>query len=100
MFIRMTIMQLRTESIDAAVGIFKDSVLPAARAQEGFRKEHLLIDRQTGKFVCVTFWKTREDAAASEENRFYQEQLIKFMGFFAAPPIKEDYELIVADENP
>jgi hypothetical protein len=34
---------------------------------------------------------------ATEEGRFFQEQLVKFMGFFKEPPIREAYEVIVKE---
>ena len=64
---------------------------PSARKQKGFRGACLLIDRPDGKGIAVTFWRTEKDARSNEENRYYQEQLVKFLTFFAAPPIREGF---------
>jgi hypothetical protein len=34
---------------------------------------------------------------ATESSHFFQEQLVKFMTFFKAPPIREAYEVVVQD---
>jgi heme-degrading monooxygenase HmoA len=95
MFARMTILQVKQESIAAAIKLFRTSVVPEAKKQKGFRGACLLVDRPAGKGIAVTFWRTEKDALANEESRFYQEQLIKFLGFFSGPPIREGYEVSV-----
>jgi hypothetical protein len=32
---------------------------------------------------------------ANEENRYYQEQLVKFMPLFLSDPVREGYELVL-----
>ncbi len=100
MFARMTIIQVNLEDIDGAIGIYKKSVVPAAEKQKGYKGACLLIDRQAGKGISVTFWKTEKDAQANEENLFYQEQLVKFQPLFSGPPIREGYEVVVHALSP
>jgi len=41
-------------------------------------------------------WESEEDAIANEENRFYQEQLVKFLNLLEEPSfIREEYEVKV-----
>jgi hypothetical protein len=70
-------------------------VVPEAKKQKGYRGACFLIDRKLGKGISVTFWRNEGDAVANEENRYYQEQLVKFLSMFAGPPIREGYEVSV-----
>ena len=95
MLARMTFLQVKPESIEEGISIFRTSVIPAAKKQTGFRGACLLVDRDTGKCIVVTFWRNEMDVRASEENRHYQEQLVKGLHLFAGPPIREGYEVTI-----
>jgi heme-degrading monooxygenase HmoA len=96
----MTIIQVKPEKIDDAVGIYRKSVLPEAKKQKGYRGACLLVDPKSGKFVSVTFWRTEKDAIANEENLYYQEQLVKFLSILAGQMIREGYEVRVHSMDP
>lgn len=98
MFARLTIMHIDIEKIDDAIKVYKKSVVPAAREQKGFRGAYLLADRKTGKGISLTLWRNEEDALANEKNRYYQEQLVKFVPFFISAPIREGYEVSLREE--
>ncbi len=93
MFARLTTLNVKLDKVDEAIGIYKKSVLPAARKQKGFVGACLLSDRRTGKGLSLTFWKSEEDALANERNLYYQEQLVKFVSVLQTPPIREGYEV-------
>ena len=95
MFARLTTMDIFTDRIDEAIKLYRKSVIPAAKKQRGFTAAYLLSDRNTGKGMAITFWKSEEDALANERNLYYQEQLVKFITFFKSPPIREGYEVSV-----
>jgi heme-degrading monooxygenase HmoA len=95
MFARMTAMIFHPDKLDEAEEIYKKSVVPAARKQKGFRGACYLRDDTSGKGVSVTFWNSKEDAEANEENLYYQEQLAKFLPLFSGPVIKEGYNVAV-----
>ena len=95
MYARITIIHVPPARIDEAVKLYRKSVIPDAKKQKGYRGEVLLLDRKTGKGNSITFWKSEKDAIANEENLFYQEQLVKFLVFFSAPPIREGYEVAI-----
>jgi len=99
MFSRVTLMAFKQGMAAAAVRIYKTSVLPAAKAQKGYRGSYFLTDGKTDKCIAVTFWASERDAAANEENRYYQEQLVKFMSLYAMPPIREGYDVAVEDRR-
>jgi len=95
MYARLTEMNVKPDKIDEAIEIYRKSVVPAAKSQKGFVAAYLLTDRPTGKGISMTFWKTEQDALANERNRYYQEQLVKFIEFFQSAPIREGYEISV-----
>ncbi len=97
-YARLTTMSFRVESADEGVSLFETSVVPAARAQKGFRAAYLFSDRKTGRAVVLTLWDDEASALANEKNRYYQDQLVKFLPLFTAPPIREGFELEVAAE--
>lgn len=95
MYVRMTTLTFRIDRADEGIRIFDQSVVPAARTQKGFRAAYLLADRQAGRCVALTFWDDEAAALANEENRYYQEQLVKFMPLYTSPPVREGYEVVV-----
>ncbi len=92
MFARVTFTQVKEDMVDEAVKVTKDSVLPAAKSQKGFRGAHLLTQPK-GKAIMISLWETEGDAVAGESSGYYQEQLAKFKDMFTAPPVHEGYEV-------
>ena len=95
MYVRMTTLMFQREKAEEGIRIFDQSVVPAARAQKGFRGAYLLADREAGRCVALTFWDDEASAKANEDNRYYQEQLVKFIPLFASAPVREGYEVVV-----
>ena len=95
MFARITSMDIKVERIDEAVKIYEDSVIPAAKLQKGFLGAYFLSDPKTGKGISLTLWRSEADAIANERNRYYQEQLAKFIPFFQSQPIREGFDVNV-----
>ncbi len=92
---RATIVQILPSKVDEAVDLYRDSVVPAARQQKGFKGVYLLTDRNTGKGISITLWETEADMTAGENSGYYQQQLAKFKDVFGAPPVRESYEVSV-----
>jgi heme-degrading monooxygenase HmoA len=95
MYARLTRLDIKLDKVDEAIELYRKSVVPAAKSQKGFVATYLLSDRSTGKGFALTFWKTEQDALANERNRYYQEQLVKFLDFYQSPPVRENYEVVV-----
>jgi heme-degrading monooxygenase HmoA len=93
MFARMTILPFKPELLEEGVQIYKQSVIPDAKKQKGYCGACLLIDRNLGKAISVTFWESERDAVANEESLYYQDQLLKFRRFFQGSPYREGYEV-------
>lgn len=95
MYVRMTTLSFHIEKYDQGVRMFDESVVPAARAQKGFRAIYLLADRGAGRCVVLTFWDDEAAAVTNEQNLYYQEQLVKLLPFYASPPVREGFEVVV-----
>ena len=50
--------------------------------------------------MALTFWDNEAAARANEENRYYQEQLVKFLQYFSGPPIREGFTVNVHAMKP
>jgi len=95
MYARVTTLSFKIDKAEEGIRLFEESVVPAARAQKGFRGITLLADREAGRCVALTFWDDEASARANEENRYYQEQLVKFIPLFTSPPVREGFEVVV-----
>jgi heme-degrading monooxygenase HmoA len=94
-YVRMTTLTFRIETYDEGLRIFEESVIPAAKAQEGFRGFFVLADRKAARCVALTFWDDEAAALANEKNRYYQDQLVKFVPMFVSDPVREGFELVL-----
>ena len=95
MHARVILGRVKLNKQDAAINIYKQSVVPAARSQKGFKTLHLLTDPDTSKFISITIWETEEDMVAGESSGYLQEQLGKIATLFAAPPTIQHYVVSV-----
>lgn len=95
MFARFTIVQVNIEKFDEVIKLYEDSVVPAAKSQEGYRGTYLFTDRKTGKGCSISLWNSEEDAITNEQSGYYKEQVGKFAEYFTAPPVQEGYEVSV-----
>ncbi|HAR36292.1 MAG TPA: hypothetical protein DCR87_05200 [Acidobacteria bacterium] len=95
MIARLTFIRVKPENVEEAARIYENSVIPETKLQKGFCGGYLLTDAASGKGIAITLWQSPEDLAASEENRYYQNQLIKFLDLFVMPPIKEEYTVFL-----
>lgn len=98
MFARITRFHIKTNRIETGAQLYQKSVVPAARAEKGFRKLYLMVDRNSGEGLSVTFWENEAMALQNEKNLYYQKQLIKFLNFLEDPTyIREGYEVVIED---
>jgi len=97
MFARLLRIKTNIERIDEAAKLFEERVIPLCKNQNGYKGAYFLTDRKTGVSIPITLWENEEDMLATESSHFFQEQLVKFMTFFKAPPLREAYDVIVQD---
>ena len=97
MFARVTTFHVKIHKMEDAISLYKDSVLPVAREQTGYCGASLMTNPKTGKCVAITYWDKEENALANEKSRYYQEQLIKYVRMLLVSPVRDGYELSIAD---
>jgi heme-degrading monooxygenase HmoA len=98
MFARVLKSQLKIDKIAEASQIFRDVVIPLCREQSGFKGGYYMTDPKTGESLALTFWESKEAMLANEASHFFQEQVARFVPFYAKPPIREAYELTIREE--
>jgi heme-degrading monooxygenase HmoA len=95
MHARVTIATAQPGKADDVIKVVRDSILPAAKKQKGFKGLFDLIDRKTGKGMVITMWNTEAEMTAGESSGFYREQVAKAAPFLAGAPTLERYEVSV-----
>jgi len=83
-------------SIDAALELYRTSVVPALHEQGGYQGCYVLTTPE-GKAMVLTFWEDEDAAEAGLASGHYHAQVGKFVTFFHAPPGRELYDVGVAD---
>ncbi len=94
MHARVVTMQIDPDRINETVRIFRDSVVPAAKEQVGFKGGLFLVDAAAGKALSITMWEREVDLRATEMH-YLAEQVAKFKNVLAAPMVRESYEVHV-----
>jgi hypothetical protein len=96
MYSRVTLLEIDTlrTTVDEAVALFEDEVLPDLREQDGYEGVVVLANPD-GKAMLVSVWETEDDAVASAE--FARGALEQFVTLFRSPPGREQYEVMLAE---
>ena len=97
MFARQTTFHYKIDGLDKVIKITKESIVPAAKSQNGYHGFYFMIDRKIGKAVAIVLWDSEKDAIANEKSHYYQEQLVKTMHLYREPPIREGYEVVIKE---
>ncbi len=95
MYARVSTAEVQPGRLDEVIDISRDSVLPAARQQRGFKSGLWLTDRDANKIMIVSLWESREDMEAGEQSGYYREQIGKFGGMLAGDVVREAYEVSI-----
>lgn len=95
MYARVTFVQVKPEDIDDAAALFDESVVPAARQEEGFAGALMLV-RENGEVMAIDLTDTLEHMQANERSGFYQSQVAKFREKIIGHPRREVYRVAVA----
>jgi len=95
MHARLVTFRVAEGRTDEAIAVYRDSVVPEARKQEGFERALLLTDRATGRGASVVFWRTESDMVRSRTSGYLNEQVAKFATLFVEPPFVGHYDVSV-----
>jgi heme-degrading monooxygenase HmoA len=85
-------------SIDDAVAVFREAVVPAFRAQDGYGGCYLLVSDE-GMALVVSLWETEDeaDAGIAGGRSVFDEQIQRFTAVYRSPPGRETYRVAVTD---
>jgi len=67
MFLRATRVQTPPDKVEAAIENFKSSTVKSLRAAPGNQGAVLLVNRQTGAGIGITYWESARALAAAEQ---------------------------------
>src|SRR5467141_1770101 len=67
MFLRATRLQASPDKVEAAIENFKSNTVKGLRAAPGNQGAVLLVNRQTGAALGITYWESAKALAASEQ---------------------------------
>ena len=95
MYARVTFATGEPAKIDEIAKVMRDSILPAAKKQKGFKGLYHLGDRKTGKGMTITMWDTEANMMAVESSGAYKEAVSKVAPFLAGTTTMERYEVTV-----
>ncbi len=104
MYVRVTTLQWeigkKIETMEQALQLVEESILPATRKQPGFKGFLALADRRGGKLILLTIWESEADLKAGEASGYYSEQIAKFAHLSqlsVTPSYREVYELVLQE---
>src|SRR5947209_6081041 len=98
MVARVTLAEVDTVrmSLDDAIDLYRDSVLPTLHEHEGYEGCYVLVTPE-GKALSLTFWATEEDAQVGLASGMYEANVEKFVTIYRTPPGRETYDVVVAE---
>ena len=91
MHARVVLGKVRMHKQEEAIRLYRETVIPAAAKQKGFKSGNLLTDPDTNKFISITIWETEKDMLSSEASGYLQEQLDRIAALFVGPPSVQHY---------
>lgn len=100
MYGRVTTLEVDTIRVgmDEALALYRSEFVPRLQEQEGYEGV-LVFATSEGKGLVITMWDSERAARAGtdQEGGLYTEVISRFMTVFAAPPGREQYELMFTD---
>jgi hypothetical protein len=95
-FARVTTYEGSPGQLDEGLRIFREEVIPWLRDASGFRGWIVLVDRDEGRSLGITFWATEEAAADTDASgRSLREEVAATVG--ATMRSLDVYEVAVAE---
>lgn len=93
MYARSTTMTTGTD-MESGVAFVRDEVWPAVQAMEGCMGFSLLLDRESGRMIATSSWRSEEDMWRTESTvAGFRDRAQELMG--AEPPRVEEWEIAV-----
>lgn len=92
MYARSTTIITEPSRLEEGIAFVRDEVLPAIKDMPGCCGLSMIVDRESGRCITTTSWKSEEDMRASAEAvRPLRERAAALMG--TAAPVVEEWEI-------
>ena len=96
MYARVTTGYAQPGKLDELTQYTRETLVPLYPQQQGFKGALFLTDRSANKVMAITLWETEAEMAAGEaSDGYYTVQLARGAHFFAAPPVREAYQVSI-----
>ena len=93
---RVIVTDAPTEIIEAGAQMTRDVLVPASRAQEGYRGYVALYDRSSGRSLAITLWEDEGTEVASDDaSRERREEAARAFG--ASIVSVDKYDVAIAE---
>lgn len=98
MHARSAVVEMSADKVDAAIRQFEDELLPRYREISGYKGFTLLVDREGGKALGVSFWESADGIEASDALGTQARSQLAETGGGSAQP-REVWEVVVDDQR-
>ena len=95
MHARVTTIQMDPSRLDDAIRGLRENDVPQFEQIDGFKGFTLMVDRQGGKALGVSFWESADAMEASEDQVRGSRERAAEAGGAAGPPQVELYEVAI-----
>lgn len=89
--------QLSPERLDDALQAFKDEQLPKYKDQTGYKGFTLLVNRQSGQTMGISFWESEDALRGSDELGRQAREDIQERGEGQGDIARIDWEVVLDD---
>lgn len=96
MFARVVNVKVKKDSIEEAIELYRQNIVPKAESMEGFEGIYLLVDRETGSGMSISVWSAEKGAEADRQGAMFGEEIEKFGDLVKASPVQEVFEIAIA----
>ncbi len=90
---RFTAVEVKPGMMDEFIKVYTEETVPVAKTQDGFEGALLLTDPETNKTIVISMWESEEKMKAGEASGYYRDQIRKRKHLFAAPGVREYYDV-------
>jgi len=98
MYARVTTTPISAYRLGEAIQVARETTLPAARKQPGFKGYLMLVDKSNGMAITITFWQDENDRQmTSPESTYYKDSISKLVPMLTAAPVIDDYEVVLQE---
>ena len=94
MYVRLVFCKFSPASMQEAIRIYKEEIVPVLLKQRGIIDVQLLEpENQAEDYISMSHWETKADADAYESSGTFRKLVAKLESFFAKQPVLKVYNI-------